>query len=145
MRLLCLDYGLQRTGVAVCDAGGSMAFPLCTLRLSDFGSRGAQLDAIASLLEREQARGVVIGLPLLADGSDSETTRQVRNFCRRLKHRTSLPIYYMPEFLSSEEAWDDLRACGLPVRRRRQLLDQQAAVRILQSFLNLPPGQRSLA
>ena len=48
----------------------------------------------------------------------------------------------MPEFLSSEEAWSDLREAGVRRPRRKDVLDQQAAVRILQSFLSLPPDQR---
>ena len=61
---------------------------------------------------------------------------------RRLQRRIPLPFYFMSEELSSEEAWDDLRAAGLDARRRRTVLDQQAAVRILESFLALAPQQR---
>ena len=79
---------------------------------------------------------------LLDDGTDSLTTRQVRNVTERLKRRVDLPVFYMPELLSSEEAWSDLRDAGLTARKRKAVLDQQAAVRILASFLALPPEQR---
>ena len=79
---------------------------------------------------------------LLDDGTDSLTTRQVRNVTERLKRRMDLPVFYMPELLSSEEAWSDLREAGLKARKRKAVLDQQAAVRILASFLALPPEQR---
>ena len=83
-----------------------------------------------------------MGLPLLDDGTDSLTTRQVRNITARLKRRLDLPVFYMPELLSSEEAWADLREAGVRVGKRKAVLDQQAAVRILASFLALPPEQR---
>lgn len=142
MKCLGIDYGLARTGLAACDPGGVLAYPLKTLRLDDFSGRKALLDALAALAESEGVETVVMGLPLLDDGSDSLTTRQVRKVAERLKRRLSVPLYFMPEFLSSEEAWSDLREAGVQHSRRKAVLDQQAAVRILQSFLSLPPDQR---
>ena len=142
MTCLGIDYGLARTGLAACDPGGVLAYPLKTLRLDDFSGRKALLDALAALAESEGVEAVVMGLPLLDDGSDSLTTRQVRKVAERLKRRLSVPLYFMPEFLSSEEAWSDLREAGVQRSRRKAVLDQQAAVRILQSFLSLPPDQR---
>ena len=81
---------------------------------------------------------MVVGLPLLADGSDSLTTRQIRNFVRKLLHRLPCPVYLMEEFLSSEEAAWDLEEAGLRRSRRKGVLDQQAAVRILESYLHSP-------
>ena len=142
MKCLGIDYGLVRTGIAACDSGGVLAYPLKTLRLDDFSGRKALLDALAALAGSEGVEAVVMGLPLLDDGSDSLTTRQVRKAAERLKRRLSVPLYFMPEFLSSEEAWSDLREAGVRHSRRKAVLDQQAAVRILQSFLSLPPDQR---
>ena len=142
MKCLGIDYGLARTGLAACDPGGVLAYPLKTLRLDDFSGRKALLDALAALAENEGVEAVVMGLPLLDDGSDSLTTRQVRKVAERLTRRLSVPLYFMPEFLSSEEAWSDLREAGVQHSRRKAVLDQQAAVRILQSFLSLPPDQR---
>ena len=142
LKCLGIDYGRARTGLAACDPGGVLAYPLKTLRLDDFSGRKALLDALAALAESEGVEAVVMGLPLLDDGSDSLTTRQVRKVAERLKRRLSVPLYFMPEFLSSEEAWSDLREAGVQHSRRKAVLDQQAAVRILQSFLSLPPDQR---
>lgn len=142
LKWLGVDYGLARTGLAVSDPEGRLAFPLATLRLEDYPGRKAFLAALAERIRLEGAGGVVMGLPLLADGKESLTTRQVRNVAERLKRRVELPVFFMPEFLSSEEAWADLRDAGLTARKRRAVLDQQAAVRILASFLALPPEQR---
>lgn len=137
-----VDYGLARTGLAVSDPEGRLAFPLVTLRLEEHAGRKEFLAALAARIRAEAAGAVVMGLPLLDDGTDSLTTRQVRNITARLKRRLDLPVFYMPELLSSEEAWADLREAGVRVGKRKAVLDQQAAVRILASFLALPPEQR---
>lgn len=137
-----VDYGLARTGLAVSDPEGRLAFPLVTLRLEEHAGRKEFLAALAARITAEAAGAVVMGLPLLDDGTDSLTTRQVRNITARLKRRLNLPVFYMPELLSSEEAWADLREAGVRVGKRKAVLDQQAAVRILASFLALPPEQR---
>lgn len=137
---LGIDYGLERTGLAI--SAGSIAFPLQTLSLSRLGSRKALLDAIARQVATRQATAVVMGLPLTAEQGETLTSRQVRNVCARLRRRIPLPFFYMPEYLSSREAMADLRDCGLDPARARQVLDQQAACRILQSFLDQPPARR---
>ena len=145
MKYVGIDYGLVRTGLAVSDPEGRMAFPLATFSLRDFPDRGALLAALAVRIAEAGAGAVVIGLPLHADGSESETTRQVRNVAKRIRRRIALPVYFMPELLSSAEALQDMRQAGVKVDRRRAVLDQQAAVRILASFLSLSPERRRLA
>ena len=155
MKLVAVDYGLARTGLAATDPDGILAYPLETIRLDSFPNRRAFLDALAARVLREKPDAVVVGLPLLADGSVSLTTRQIRNFVRKLLHRLPCPVYLMEEFLSSEEAaWDleeaglrrsrrkaverDLRDAGRSAAQGRAVLDQQAAVRILESYLHSP-------
>ncbi|WP_165078621.1 MULTISPECIES: Holliday junction resolvase RuvX [unclassified Desulfovibrio] len=145
MRFAGIDYGLARTGLAVSDPEGRVAFPLATFHLEDFTGRSALLDALADRIREEGAGAVVMGLPLLLDGGESLTTRQVRNVTARLKRRLELPIYYMPELLSSEEAAQDLREAGLSREKARAVLDRQAAARILASFLAEPEERRRLA
>ena len=145
MKFVAVDYGLARTGLAVSDPDGRMAFPLATVRLQDYTDRKLFLAALAEKIIEAGAEAVVVGLPLTQDGKESLTTRQVRNVTQRLKRRIPLPFYYMVEELSSEEAWADLREAGLKMRKRKAVLDQQAAVRILSSFLALAPQERSPA
>lgn len=139
--ILGIDYGLERTGLAITDPGGVMAFPLKTLRLSDFKSRGALLDAIAACALKEKAEIIVIGLPAFANGQENLTCRQIRNIAKRLKHRIELPIIFEPEFLSSRQALADLREAGR--RNTKEVLDQQAACIILESFLAAQSSQKS--
>lgn len=140
-KFFAIDYGLERTGLAASDPSGSLVFPLSTLKLADFGARRPLLDALAHLAAGERAEIVVIGLPLREDGSESEMCRIVSNMVARLKRRLDLPMYYMPEILSSREAMADLRAIGLKWQKAKAVLDQQAACRILSSFLAQSPKQ----
>ncbi len=145
MKLLCIDYGLSRTGIAVTDTGGTMAFPRCTLHRNPQKPRAVFFDALLTCITEEAPAAIVVGLPLHKDGAESLTTKQVKNFVARLQRRIALPIYLMPEFLSSEEAKSDLHAVGIKSTKHKDILDQQAAVRILESFLAEPdPQQRRL-
>lgn len=135
MKLLGIDYGLTRTGIAVTDAGSHMAFGRCTLTLPPQGTRDAWFAQLLACIAEENPAALVVGLPLREDGSDSDTTRQVRNFVEKLKRRVNVPVYLMPEYLSSHEAEQDLREAGLRGKQLRNVLDQQAAARILESFL----------
>lgn len=140
-----MDYGLVRTGVAVTDAGGRMAFPRCTITLPPQGTKHAFFEELLGVIRAEAPKALVVGLPLLADGQESLTTCQVRNFVTKLRRRVVLPIYLMPELLSSQEAEIHLREAGMKAARIKAVRDQQAAVRILESFLADPYPERRRA
>ena len=142
MKYLALDYGLKRVGVAVSDPEGRMAFPRCTLARD---TRDGFFSELLALLERERPDAVVLGLPLHMDGTECLTTRQVRNFAASLKRRMALPLYWIDEALTSRQAESDLREAGLSARAIKQVVDQQAAVRILETFLAQPENQRTPA
>ena len=142
MKFVGVDYGLARTGLAVSDPEGRLAFPLMTVRFEDYSDRKAFLAALVERIVEAGAEAVVVGLPITLDGEESMTTRQIRNVTERLKRRVDLPFFFMTEILSSHEAWSDLRDAGLKMRKRKAVLDQQAAVRILSSFLSLAPQDR---
>lgn len=140
MKYLALDYGLKRVGVAVSDPEGRMAFPRCTLARD---TRDGFFSELLALLERERPDAVVLGLPLHVDGTECLTTRQVRNFAASLKRRMALPLYWIDEALTSRQAESDLREAGLSARAIKQVVDQQAAVRILETFLAQPENRRT--
>ena len=139
MKYLAIDYGQKRTGIAVSDAGGRMAFPRKTILMH---TRSAFFEELIALIEADAPDAVVVGLPINLDGEESLTTRQARNFAASLARRTPLPLFWMEEALSSFEAERDLRAAGRSAAKGRAVLDQQAAVRILQSFLDQPEDKR---
>ena len=144
MKLLAIDYGLVRTGIAVTDAGGRMAFPRCTITLPPQTPKARFFEQLLAVIAEEAPAALVLGLPLMPDGEESLTTRQVRNFAARLQRRVALPLYLMPELLSSHEAENDLREAGLKGRAQKAVLDQQSAVRILESFLSESHPERRL-
>lgn len=119
-----------------------MAFPRRTITMS---TRDAFFAELLAFVEEERPAAIVVGLPTLLDGTETLMTRQVRNFVARLKRRCDLPVYYMNEVLSSHEAEEDLREAGLSSDEIRKVVDQQAAVRILESFLEQPVAQRMVA
>jgi len=142
MKFLAIDYGQKRTGIAVSDPDGRLAFPRATISMR---GKDAFFAELLSLAEAEDAKGFVVGLPLRENGEDSETTRQARNMAERLKRRTLLPVYFMSEALSSHEAQERLYAAGKNDKAVRETLDRAAAATILESFLALPEERRMLA
>ncbi len=142
MKCLGIDYGTKRTGLAVSDPEERFAFPRKTLAMT---TRDAFFAALLQFMEEEHIELVVVGLPLLCDGSEQLMTRQAQNFVERLKRRTDLPVFWMEEVLSSFEAESDLREMNRTGPGIRELVDQQAAARILQSFLNQPRDKRKPA
>lgn len=139
MKYLCLDYGEKRTGYAVSDQGGSMAFARGVVIKK---TRETFFCELLSIFENEGAEAIVIGLPLYSDGSDSLTTRQVRNFAASLTRRVNLPIFFMEEAYTSAEAEAMLKSSGQKAYMKDGRVDSLAAARILESFLNQPEHLR---
>ena len=142
MKYLAIDYGLKRVGIAVSDMDGHFSFPRCTLKRE---TKAAFWAEFLALLETEQPGAIVLGLPFHVDGTECTTTRQVRNFAESLKRRTSLPIYWMNEALSSNDAEQRLYEQGLGFAKVKEIVDQHAAAVILESFLELPEHKRERA
>lgn len=130
MKLLGIDYGQKRIGLAI--AQGGMAFPLKTLVKS---TRDRLFSDLLAVIAAEGPEAVVLGLPLDMEGRETLTTRQVLNFRDSLARRTDLPIHLVNEALTSFDARERLREAGVPARRQAEMLDQMAAVCILETYL----------
>jgi putative Holliday junction resolvase len=139
MRYMGIDYGQQRTGIAVSDSGGAMAFPRAALLMRGKERFFAELLALAA---EERVEAFVVGLPRRGNGEESESTRQARNMAARLSRRTPLPVYLMDEYLSSHEAESRLRESGASGKNLKAKLDAAAAAGILESFLSLPEDRK---
>lgn len=139
MKYLAIDYGLKRTGIAVSDCGESMAFPRVAIAMRGKDAFFAELFAVAG---EEGVEAFVVGLPRFLSGEESERTRMARNVAARLKRRSSLPVYFMEEALSSWDAESRLREAGKHGKELRNRIDSGAAVAILESFLALPDELR---
>ncbi len=134
-RALALDYGEARIGVAGSDALGMLAHPLETVAAQP---RVAALARIAALFRERGADLLVVGLPLRADGEEGSAAAKVRAFAESL--RPLLPpgtaVAFQDEYLSTVLAAGQLRASGKRTKSHRPLIDQAAAVVILQEFLD---------
>lgn len=138
MRLLGIDFGLKRIGLAVSDPGGKLAFPLRTIART---TRQAVFDELLRLITEEKIEGVVLGIPLGPEGEKSLTARQVLNFRESLERRIDLPVYLVNEAFTSCEADTIMNERGLGHDRKKQALDQLAAVLILETFMSRGKGQ----
>lgn len=99
--LLGFDYGKQRIGIAVGQSITGTATALCTLNTRN---QQPDWDRISKLIEEWKPDALIVGLPLHADGSDSEITTAARRFARQLEGRCRLPVHTMDERLSSHAA-----------------------------------------
>jgi putative Holliday junction resolvase len=139
MRFVGLDIGEKRIGVAVSDVSGTLARPLGVLRPSslDVDALDVVSTEIARLAAEEDGLGeIVIGLPRRLDGSPSDMTPRVEQFARRLQTKTSLPVTFQDERLSSREAESRLALNDKDWRSRKARLDAAAAAVILQDYLD---------
>ena len=131
-RLLGLDVGTKTIGTALCDAGWSIASPAELIRRTKFGADKAALD---KLIAAQAVRGLVIGLPLNLDGSDSPRTQSTRAFARNMA-LTGLPILLWDERWSTQAVTRTLLDADASRARRAELVDKMAAAYILQGAID---------
>lgn len=132
-RLIGLDFGSKRIGVAVSDALGVSAHPVGEVRRT---SVPRDLDAVAEYVKEYEAEGVVIGLPRNMNGTLGPAADKVLAFTSRLRSRLDVPVETWDERLTTAEAERVLIGADLSRKRRREVIDRLAAVLILQGFLD---------
>jgi putative Holliday junction resolvase len=131
-RLIGLDVGTKTIGTALCDSGWTIATPNATLVRGKFA---ADLAKLRALIEAQAVVGVVIGLPLNLDGSDSPRTQSVRAFARNLAP-LELPILLWDERWSTQAVTRTLIDADASRARRAELVDKMAAAYILQGAID---------
>jgi len=133
VRILGIDYGSRRLGLALSDPLGITAQPLATLERRSVREDLTRLSGIAAEREVTQA---VIGLPTNLDGSPGALWKEAEGFRARLEKELDLPVDGWDERLTTVEAERLLVSADLSRRRRRQVIDKMAATLILQSYLD---------
>ena len=131
-RLLGLDVGTKTIGTALCDAGWSFASPAALIRRTKFTADKA---ALAAMLAPQSVKGVVIGLPLNLDGSDSPRTQSTRAFARNLAD-WGLPILLWDERWSTVAVERVMIEQDLSRAKRAERVDSLAAAHILQAAID---------
>jgi putative holliday junction resolvase len=139
MKILGLDYGSRRIGVAISDELGMIARGLTTLMRKN---READLDAIVKLVSLEGIEKIVIGYPLRLDGSEGIQCEKINRFIGRLEMRLSLPVVRWDETLSTKEAEQLLYKRGLCRSKEKTIVDRIAASIILQGYLDAMARQK---
>ncbi|GAA1990061.1 Holliday junction resolvase RuvX [Terrabacter lapilli] len=141
-----VDVGNARVGVAASGAAGALAHPVRTLPRD--AKDDTDVDAIVELVRELEAIEVVVGLPRLLSGEEGEAARIARDYAGRLAARlSSVVVRMVDERLTTVDAHRRLRDSGVPGRGQRAVVDQAAAVLILQSALDTealsgrPPGE----
>jgi putative Holliday junction resolvase len=132
-RLLGLDVGTKTIGIALCDAGWTIASPAELIRRTKFTR---DLGALQALAKAQSAVGLVIGLPLNLDGTDSPRTQSTRAFARNLEAPMGLPILLWDERWSTQAVTRTLIDADASRARRAELVDKMAAAYILQGAID---------
>ena len=127
-----LDVGTKTVGLALCDSGWSFAGPADTIRRTKFTADLAQL---RTFVERHSVKGLVVGLPLNMDGTDSPRTQSTRAFARNLAP-LGLPILLWDERWSTQAVTRTLLDADASRARRAELVDKMAAAYILQGAID---------
>ena len=140
MRVMALDVGDKRIGVAISDALMLTAQPRPTLRRKDLET---DIVALRRLAEGNEVHQIVIGQPLHMSGRESLQSEKVARFAEEIQKSLDLPVVFWDERLTSFAAEEHLRDMGLNWRKRREHVDKIAAMIILQNYLDNRSGRAS--
>jgi len=140
-RVLAVDWGRRRIGLALSDPTRLIAQPLVTL--THRANHRAPVADIVALVQRHAVALVVVGLPLDPDGAEGEAAREARALGEAIARRARVPVTYRDERHTTASALRSARAAGVADRDSRERIDQMAAVAILQGYLDAPTHGRT--
>ena len=137
-RVLAIDFGLRRIGLAVSDALGITAQGLPTLQRTAIRK---DIEHIRSVAEEYSVQKVIIGNPIGHAGKATAMSRHAEDFAKKLQGRIECPVELWDERLTSVEANRMLKSAGLSINKRQQAVDRVAAVLLLQNYLDYQAHQ----
>ena len=132
MRVLAVDYGERRTGIAVSDKIGLTAQGLETIEVK---KEDEIPDRVASVVKETGAETIVVGLPLNMNGTESEKSGKVREFAALLSEITAVPVVFWDERMTTMQAQRVMREMNKKTHKNKPLLDKISATLILQEYL----------
>ncbi len=139
-RILGLDVGEARTGVAVSDPLGIMTSPLTTLQVKSYTEDAA---AVARIAKEQEAIRIVVGLPLNKEGGIGPQAQKVLDFIEALRAATSVEVVTIDERYSTAAAHRALHESGMRSKKHKGVIDQAAAQQILQLYLDRERSRRA--
>jgi putative pre-16S rRNA nuclease len=141
VRILGIDMGRRRVGLAISDPSGTLARPLATLTIEGESAVERVVREVERLAaEADGLDAVVVGMPSRLDGSPTDQTLEVTRFIDRLRRRITIPVHTEDERLTSREAESRLAPHERDWRKRKAQLDAAAAAVILQDYLDRRAG-----
>ena len=132
-RILAIDLGEKRIGLAVSDPHRMVAKSFGVIKRK---SRREDFERYATVIAEQSVSLVVMGLPLMLDGSDSDQTRWVRHYSAELQKNIPVPLTLHDETYSSKQAEESMRTRNMTRKKRKASVDAVAAAFILQSYLD---------
>jgi putative Holliday junction resolvase len=138
-RILAIDFGMKRMGLAISDALGITAQGLQTLQRTNMEN---DLRAIQKLVEEYSAERVILGNPLSHSGTETAMSHRVAAFAEKLRRRLNCPVELSDERLTSVQANRMLRESGMGLEKRRAAVDRVAVTLLLQGYLDRLANER---
>ena len=132
-RLLGIDLGTKRIGIAISDYNQKIATPLQTL---DKSKEGKLIDELESIITENDIKGIIIGNPINMDGSKGASSQSAKDFAKNLSNNISIPIVMWDERLSSQGAFNLSSNLNINTSKKVEKLDQNAASFILQGAID---------
>ena len=139
-RILSIDYGEKRIGLAITDP---LAITARGFQILINKERARLLKTLLEIIKSNEIKKIVIGIPYSLDGSIGPMAERVRKFGEELSTKTEVEIEEWPEEFSSEDAKTELRKLGVDFRKDKGKVDMMAAALILRSYLNAQPLTKS--
>jgi putative holliday junction resolvase len=140
MRILSIDFGSKRVGVAVCDELGLTARGVATINRQN---NKQVLEALSRLITEHDVKKIVVGYPIRLDGSRGIQCEKTDRFAEALEKRFSLPVIKWDESLTTKEAEEILFEINIRRKKRKKVIDQLAATLILRDYLAFIERQKA--
>lgn len=139
MIIMAVDYGDARTGIALCDKFEMLASPICSINQ---WNAEALIEEISALAKQHKVEQFVVGLPKNMDSSEGERAQKCKDFADALFNATGIETVLRDERLSTVSAHNVLNATNTRGKKRKAVVDQVAAVMILQDYIDFRKNQK---
>jgi len=139
-RVLAIDYGEIRIGLAISDPLGILAFPLMVI---DLNKTKDYIRVIKDVIKEKEVKKIIIGLPLIMGGKEGIQTEKVRRFYEEVKECIDLSVELVDERLTTVMAQKSLSEVGIDQRKQRKMIDMIAAAKLLETYLETNKRNRN--
>ena len=135
-KIMGLDYGAKTVGVAISDTLLQIAHPKETIFRDSEKRLRKTLTRIEELVHQEEVEMIVVGLPLLPDGTEGERAQKAKAFAEKVRMRTEIPVTLQDERFTTTASDEELKEMQIRPEERKKMIDQLAACHILDEYLN---------